>query len=156
MSFGTAPTLGVGERAAQAGRVALGQVLVGLAALGWETGYRNDPLKGSMAEEDGNYSHQVGRTPGCIEVPVGVVGNTAGGVLVEDSLAGDTLAGDNPAEGSLVADTLAVGNPAQEDTLVEHSQAVAVGNLAGDILVEDSLVAGHGSGEDYRSEDVPF
>ena len=143
-------------RAALAGRVALGQVLVGLVALGRETGYRNDPLKGSMAEEDGNYFPQVERTPGCIEVPVGVVGNAAGGVPVEDSLAGGNPAGDSPAEGILVEDSLAGGNPAQEDTLVEHSQAVAVGNLAGDILVEDNLVAGHGSGEDYRNEDVPF
>lgn len=109
-----------------------------------------------MVEEDGNYSLQVERTPGCTEVPVGVVGSAAGGVLVEDILAGDTLAEDSLAEGILVEDSLAGGNPAQEDTLVEHSQAVAVGNLAGDILVEDNLVAGHGSGEDYRNEDVPF
>lgn len=140
----------------QVGRVALGQVLVGLAALGRETGYRSDPLKGSMVEEDDNYSLQVERTPGYIEVPVGVVGNAAGGVLVEDSLVEDSPAGDSPAEGILAGDSLAGGNPAQEDTLVEHSQAVAVGILAGDILVEGSLVAGHGSGEDYRSEDVPF
>lgn len=143
-------------RAAQAGRVALGQVLVGLVALGRETGYRNDPLKGSMAEEDGNYFPQVGRTPGCTEAPVGAVGNAVEDVLVEGSRVVGTLAGDSPAEGILVADNLAGGNPAQEDTLVEHSQAVAVGNLAGDILVEGSLVAGHGSGEDYRNEDVPF
>ena len=143
-------------RAAQAVRVALGQVLVGLAALGWETGYRSDPLKGSMVEEDGNYSLQVEHTPGCIEVPVGVVGSAAGGVLVEDSLAGDSPGGDSPAEGNLVADSLAGGSPAEGGTLVEHTQVVAVDSLAGDTLAVGSLVAGHGSGEDYRNEDVPF
>ena len=140
----------------QAGRIAPGQVLVGLVELGRETGYRNDPLKGSMVEEGGNCSPQVGRTPGCTEAPVGVVGNAAGGVLVEGSHVADSLVGGNSAEGSLVADSLAGDNPAQEDTLVEHTQVVVVGNLAVDILVEDSLVAGHGSGEDYRNEDVPF
>ena len=35
----------------QAQRVALGQVLVGLVELGWETGYHSDPLKGSMVED---------------------------------------------------------------------------------------------------------
>lgn len=138
------------------GWVALGQVLVGLVELGWGTGYRSDPLKGSMVEEGGNYSHQVGRTPDCTEVPVGAGGNAAGGVLVEDTLAGGNPAGDSPAEGILVAGNLAGDNLAQEDTLVEHTQAVAVDSLAGDTLAVGNLVAGHGSGEDYRNEDVPF
>ena len=137
----------------QAQRVALGQVL---AALGWETGYRNDPLKGSMVEEGGNCSPQVGRTPGCTEVPVEVVGNAAGGALVEDSRVADTLVGGNPAEGSLAEGSLAGDTLAQEDTLVEHTQVVVADSLAGDTLAVGNLVAGHGSGEDYRNEDVPF
>lgn len=144
----------VEERAAQERRVATVQVLTGPAVLGREAGYRNDPLKGSMVEEDGNCSHQVERMPGCTEAPAGVAGNAAEGILVEGNRVADILAEDSPAEDTLVAGTLVGGNPAQEGILAERTQAV--GSLAGDTLVAGNLVAGDGSGEDYRSEDVPF
>lgn len=141
---------------------ALVQVLVGPAVL--EPDCRNDPLTGSVVEQDGSCSLQAERTLGGTEVPAEVVGNAAEGVLAEDTLVGCTQAA---VVRSLVEDILAGCNQAvvarnlAGDTLVECTQGVVADNLAEGILVEDTLagdnlVAGHGPGVGCRNGDVPF
>ena len=144
------------------GRAALAQVLVGLAVLGPDC--RNDPLTGSVVEQDGSCFLQVVRMLGGTEVPAGVVGNAAEGILAEDTLVGCTQAA---VARSLVEDILAGCNQAvvarnlAGDTLVECTQVAVVGSLVGGILVEgnlagDTLVEGHGPGGGCRNGDVPF